>query len=184
MYLRWGSWLRKHICSHYIDVMITTMASQITSVSSACPAVCSGKENIKTPRHWPVWGEFTGDLKITRKIFPFTVIYNYDYLGQKTSRIMKYHSHLFSISIYSLLTHWGRVTHICVGELTNIGSDNGLWPERRRAIIWTNAGILLIGPLGTNFSEILIRIHTFSLKKMHLKMSSGKWRPFFSVSMC
>ena len=41
-----------------------------------------------------------------------------------------------------------------------------------------NAGILLIGPLGTNFSEILITIHTFAFKKMHLKMSSEKWRPF------
>ena len=55
-----------------------------------------------------------------------------------------------------------------------IGSDNGLAPERHHAIIWTNAGILLIGPLGTNFSEILIEIQTFSLKKMHLKMSSAK----------
>ena len=53
-----------------------------------------------------------------------------------------------------LLTHWGRVTHICVCKLTIIGSDNGLSPERRQAIIWTNAGILLIGSLGTNFSDI------------------------------
>ena len=56
------------------------------------------------------------------------------------------------------LTHWGRVTHICVNKLTIIGSDNGLSPGRRQAIIWTNAGLLLIGPLGTNFSEILIEI--------------------------
>ena len=76
------------------------------------------------------------------------------------------------------LTHWGRVTHICVSKLTIIGSDNGLSPGRGQAIIWTNAGILLIGPLGTNFSEILIGIQTFSFKKMHLKMSSAKWRPF------
>ena len=76
------------------------------------------------------------------------------------------------------LTHWGRVTHICVGKLTIIGSDNGLSPQRRQAIIWTNAGILLIGPLGTNFSEILIEIQTFSFKKMHFKMSSAKWRLF------
>ena len=75
------------------------------------------------------------------------------------------------------LTHWGRVTHICVGKLTIIASDNGLSPGRRQAIIWTNTGILLIGPLGTNFSEILIEIETFSFKKMHLKRSSGKWRP-------
>ena len=72
------------------------------------------------------------------------------------------------------LTHWGRATHICVGKLTTIGSDNGLSPERRQASICTNAGILLIGSLGTNFSEILIEIQTFSLKKILLKMSSAK----------
>ena len=76
-----------------------------------------------------------------------------------------------------ILTHWGRVTHICVSKLTIIGSYNGLAPGRRQTIIWTNAGILLIGPMGTNFSETLIRIQKFSFKKMHLKMSSGKWRP-------
>ena len=70
------------------------------------------------------------------------------------------------------------MTHICVGNLTIIGSDNGLSRGRRQAIIWTSAGILLIGPLGTNFSEMLIEIHTFSFKKIHLQMSSGKWRPF------
>ena len=80
-------------------------------------------------------------------------------------------------SATNALTHWGRVTHICVGKLTIIGSDNGLSPERRQAIIWTNAGILLIGPLGTNFNEISIEIQTFSLKESHLKMSSVKWRP-------
>ena len=77
-----------------------------------------------------------------------------------------------------LLTHWGRVKHICVGKITIIGSDNGLSPARRQAIIWTNAGILLIGPLWTNLSEILIGIQTFPFTKMHLKMSCSKWRPF------
>ena len=77
-----------------------------------------------------------------------------------------------------VLTHWGRVTHICVSKLTIIGSDNGLSPGRRQAIIWTNAGILLIRTLGTNFSEILGEIHSFSFSKMHLKMSSAKWRLF------
>ena len=77
-----------------------------------------------------------------------------------------------------LLIHWGRVTHICVSKLTIIGSDNGLSPGRRQAIIWTNAGLLLIEPLGTNFSEISIGIQRFSFKEMHLNMSSAKWRPF------
>ena len=81
------------------------------------------------------------------------------------------------------LTRWGRVTHICVGNLTIIGSDIGLSPGRRQAIIWTNAGILLIGPYGTNFSEFLIEILTFSFSKMSLKVSSAKWRPFVSASM-
>ena len=76
------------------------------------------------------------------------------------------------------LTHWGRATHICVGNLATIGSDNGLLPGRCQAIIWTNAGTLLIGLLGTNFNEILIEIPAFSFTKIHLKMLSGKWRPF------
>ena len=64
-----------------------------------------------------------------------------------------------------------------VGYLTIIGSDNGLSPDRRQVIICTNAGILLIGPLETNVSKILSEIHTFSVKKIHLKSSSGQW-PF------
>ena len=84
----------------------------------------------------------------------------------------------FNSDMWYNLTHWGRVTHICVGNLTIIGSDNGWSPGRRQAITWTNVGILLIGPIGTNFSEMLIEIHTFSFNKIHLKMSSGRWRPF------
>ena len=78
----------------------------------------------------------------------------------------------------SHLTHWGRVMHICVSRLTIIGADNGLLPDRHQAIIWTYGGLLLIGPLGTNFSEILIEILTFSFKKMRLKVLSAKRRPF------
>ena len=63
------------------------------------------------------------------------------------------------------LTHWGWVTHICVSKLTSIGSENGLSSGRRQAIIWTNAGILLMWTLGTNFSEILREIHAFHSRK-------------------
>ena len=76
------------------------------------------------------------------------------------------------------LTNWGQVTHIYDGYLTIIGSVNGLSPGRRQAIIWINAGIFLIGPLGINFSEILIEIKTFSFNKMRLNVSSAKRRPF------
>ena len=64
------------------------------------------------------------------------------------------------------LTHQGRVTHICVSKIIMIG--------RRQANIRINAGILLTGPLRTNFTEILSEIHTFSFNKMHLKISSAK----------
>ena len=87
---------------------------------------------------------------------------------------------LYPWSLFKLnrLTHWGRAMHICVSKFTIIASDNGLSPGRRQAIIWNNAGILSIGLLGTNFSEILIKILTFSFKKMRLKVSSANWRPF------
>ena len=76
--------------------------------------------------------------------------------GLKTAKFGHFNSKL------KALTHWARVTHKCVCKLTSIGSDNGLSPDRHQAIIWTNAGVLLVGPLGTNCSAILIAIHTFS----------------------
>ena len=69
--------------------------------------------------------------------------------------------------INNTLTHWGRVTHICVGNLTIFGSDNDLSSGRHQAIILTNARILLIGPLETKCTEILVEIYTFSFKEMH-----------------
>ena len=84
------------------------------------------------------------------------------------------HSTLQFLFLCLPLTHWGRVTHICVSKSTIIVSDNGLSPGRRQAIIWNNAGILLFWPLGTNLPEILIGMHTFSFKKMYSKSSSGK----------
>ena len=52
-----------------------------------------------------------------------------------------------------ILTHRGRVTHVCVSKITIIGSDDAMSPDRRQSIIWPNAHTLLIWPLGTNFSE-------------------------------
>ena len=85
---------------------------------------------------------------------------------------------LYSINRSQWLTHWGRVMHICVSNLTIIVPDNGLLPDRHQAIIWPNAGILLIRTSGTNFSEILSEIHIFSFKNIHLKILSAQWRPF------
>ena len=85
---------------------------------------------------------------------------------------------IFSTKIFILvsivssvhMTHWGRVMHMCI--------INGLLRNWCRAIIWTNAGILLIGPLAINISEILIEVQTFLFKKMDFKLSSAKWQAF------
>ena len=48
----------------YNDVIMSVMASQITSLTIVCSSDYSEmhiKENIKAPRHWPLWGKFTGD---------------------------------------------------------------------------------------------------------------------------
>ena len=57
------------------------------------------------------------------------------------------------------------VMHICVTQPQSLNSlrpsDTYTSVNRHQAIIWTNAGILFIGPKGTNFSKILIAILTF-----------------------
>ena len=145
---------------------------------------------IKT-RHFPItfneiiqYSSMINSINCPRKIYHISIIVCLRiclYIGKHIWAIFV--DYLYpNCSLYNneplMLTHWGRVTHICVIKLTIIGPDNGLSPGRRQAIIWINAAILLIGPLETNFSGILSEIHTFSFKKMHLKMSSGKWRPF------
>ena len=82
------------------------------------------------------------------------------------------------------LTHWGRMTNICVSKLTSIGSDNGLSPGRRQVIIWTNAWILLVRPPGTIFNEILIEIHIFSFKKSIWKCRLHNGGHFVSAPKC
>ena len=83
------------------------------------------------------------------------------------------------------LTHWDRATHIiCVGKLTIIGLDNGLLPGRREAIIWTNAGILIIGPQGTNFHEIKIIIPIFWFMKKTFENVVWKMAAILSRPQC
>ena len=66
------------------------------------------------------------------------------------------------ISQYLIEAEWRIYASV---NFVNIGSDNGLSPEWRQAIIWTNAGFLSTGSLGINFSGIWVEIVKFSLKK-------------------
>ena len=75
--------------------------------------------------------------------------------------------------------------HICVCNLVITDSDNGLSPGRRQSTILTNVGILLIGPLGTNFSKILMEINIFFIQENafeHIVWNIGDH--FVSISMC
>ena len=134
------------------------------------------KQNLQSCPHSVLWTKRPGDKKALLPSVQFVNSFLTRYIASLTkAKIGLAFPHTEWYRYY--LTHWGRVTHICVSKLTIIVSDNGLSPGRRQAIIWTNAVIMLIGPLRTNFSEILIEIFTFSFRKMHLKMSCGKWRP-------
>ena len=107
------------------------------------------------PRHFPpkISGATWPLVQISKKESIMVIHY-----VPIVKRIAEY---IYSNMIKIFLTHLGWVTHICVGNLIITGSDNGLLLGRRQAIISTSAGILLIGPLGTNINEIVIEIHTF-----------------------
>ena len=120
-------------------------------------------------------------------------MYNFTYLGNSvwprgcvcTTKLKEksFFYKQWSDSEY-LLTHWGRATRICVSKLTIIASDNGLSPGRRQAIIWNNAGILSIGLLGTNFSEIWSKFWHFLSRKCAWKCRLRNGGHFVSASMC
>ena len=102
-------------------------------------------------------------------------VFSYCQLRTQEQNSVKFESKYKNVLQCRLLTHGVWVTHVFVSKLNIIDSDNGLPPGRRQAIIWINAGILLIWPSGTSFSEMLIEIQTFSFNKMHLKLSSETW---------
>ena len=84
--------------------------------------------------------------------------------------------------IECLLTQWRRVTPIFVSKLAIICSNNGLSSDRRQAIIWTNAGILFIWPLGTKISDMLIEINPFhSRKRTWMSAKCGPFCPGLNV---
>ena len=128
------------------------------------------------------------EFKVVQKFVPqsYVVI---SVLQSSAGYFMLIYSQLYSIysaivyvherkCVCFVLTHWGWVMHICFSKLTIIGSHNGLSHDCDQAIIWTNAGLLLIRPLGKNFSEILIENQISSFKKMHLKISPVIFWPF------
>ena len=150
---------------------MSVIASQITSLTVVYSTVYSGVDQTKHQSseslafcegNSPVPGQLTSNAENV------AIWWDHQYLA------CQWPCHTLPINLH--VTHWGRVTHICVGKLTIIGSEYGLSPSRRQAIVWTNAGLLSSGTLRIYFSEISIKTQQFSLKKMHLKMLSAKRR--------
>ena len=188
--------------AHYDCVIMTTIASQITSLTVVYSIVYSDADQRKHQSSAPlafVWGIHRGPVKsphkwpVTRKMFPFDDVImdiwlvfllgemdNNNGLSPKDCIIFRWPYGWFVENIPCEITlhlpPWCRI-YASVNRLSS-GSDNGLSPIRRQAIIYTNAGLLLTRPLATNFNETLIKIPNLSLTKLHLKRSSGKWRPF------
>ena len=144
---------QRNFSFHYSDDIMGEMASQITSLAIVYSTVYSGADQRKH--------QSSASLAFV--------------LGIPRGPVNS--PHKWPVS------HWGRVTHICVSEIIITGPDNGLSPGRRQAIIWTNAGILLIGPLRINFNEILIGSIHFHSRKCIWKCRLRNGAYFVSASM-
>ena len=110
----------------------------------------------------------------------FTGVFGHlsDFLAKYIARGVSYCKFLSSVWCHILANWCCQSMHIDTGFSINslkpskiftiIGSNNSLSSVRRKAIIWGNAGLLLIWPLGTNFNEIWTEIPIFSFKKVQL----------------
>ena len=60
----------KFVFIYCTDIIMSTMVSRINSPAIVYSAAHSraDKKHIKAPRHWPLWGGFTGDRRIPRII--------------------------------------------------------------------------------------------------------------------
>ena len=146
--------------------------------------------------NWPVTGEFPTQRPATRSFDAFFDLrlnkrlskQSWGWWFEMPSCSLWRHCNvlqsLMTEILGSMLINRGQVKHLCVSNLAIIGSVYCLYPGCHQANIWTNAGILLIGPLGTNFSEILFKIQAFSFYKMHLKMVVWKITAILSWPEC
>ena len=147
-----------HVTGEWVGVMLSRLLSVMWSVRGMVPLLAqAGSSNLKSCWRKIMLGTTAKCDNVYQKYITMLPGVNSLAVGECGNNFKNVISRL-------VLTHWGRVTHICISRLTIIGSDNGLSPGWCQAIIWTDAGILLIGPLGTNFSEILVGIHIFFQK--------------------
>ena len=102
----------------------------------------------------------------------------------------KLYSQTWTVQLFKLRNGWvisyraSWVKHLSIHANVNSLRPSDAYYFRRWLIAWTGPSHypnhcwnIVNWTLKINFSEIVIKIHTFSFKKIHLKVSSGKWRP-------
>ena len=158
--------------------MRTGMLYHINLQSCVCERICAFAP------HWFCnrWSEIYPIVTYSFGIL-FSVLFISKIISVNHMHYM-YLYHRRSLQYFYLTSIWDRVTHIRVSKLTIIGSGNGLSHDRRQAIIWTIAGLLLIWALGTNFSEILIEILHFHSRKCVWECRLRNGGHFVTISMC
>ena len=146
----------------------------------------------------PVTSEFPAQRPVMRSFFMFSLICAWInswvnnceagdlrcHCTQFDVIVMKLHPEKLHTVCYGFMLY--HLTHILKGCFTATGTIILLpKPDCREAIIWTNAGMVLIGPWETNFNEILVNIQQISLKKCIWKcqicLSAG--RLYVNISM-
>ena len=139
----------------------------------AVDAVLLGQWLLRVPKIETLWAWKQADmLKIATSLYR---IYTQFIINRCSGNIWYTLKSLIATVLF--LTHWGRVTHTCVSKLT-IGSDNGLPPGRRQAIIWTNAGILLVGITRNKLRWNFNRSPCIFIHKNPFENVVWKWWPF------
>ena len=134
---------------------------------------------------------------MAHQITSLTIIYSTVYLGANQRKYQSSASLAFMGGIHRWPVnspHKRPVTRkmfpfddviIAVACVSLLAASRGLACRGTALCLWEQgllrgdtAGLLSVGPLGSNFSEILIKIGNFSFTKIHLKMSSATWWPF------
>ena len=179
---------------------MVAMASQITSLTIVYSTVYSDADKrkhqssaslafVRGIHRWPV--NSLHKWPVTRKMFPIDDVIMFSSNTHRFTRSQCFHVVFLSCwnpwfrNCYhcnmanAIKTHLPLLPHICVSELDQHCFRQWLVAYSAPNHYLNQFYLLPIGTLGTNSSEILIKIQSFSFTKMHLKISSEKWRPFY-----
>ena len=91
--------------------------------------------------------------------------------------IIKLAVHMYHETVIILMSHSGRLTHICVSKLTLIGSDKAWHLVGTKPLSELMLGYCWLDPQEQNSAKFNQNSYII-IKKIHLKMSSWYWWPF------